>query len=207
MRIERNISYLNGRRLPYQIRVKRNDLYINESYATYEEAVKARDEIEANYRKTGKIEHSSIYENGRFKLAKSRYNSDDLKRSTKSGRPVYAIDVTCKQCHKDLTYRWCKHYQQFLSRDQICQSCFVKNRYNELLDIRNSNDEPNRNNHLTGVKNVTFNKKLSKYRVVINRDNRRFNLHTNTLNEAIALKERVLDFYEKFDRLPTPDEV
>ena len=83
----------------------------------------------------------------------------------------------------------------------------MKNRYNELLDIRNSNDEPNRNNHLTGVKNVTFNRKLSKYRVVINRNNRRFNLHTNTLNEAIALKERVLDFYEKHDRLPTRDEV
>lgn len=66
MRIDRNISYLKGRQLPYQIRVKRNDLYINESYATYEEAVKARDEIEANYRKTGKIEHSSIYENDRI---------------------------------------------------------------------------------------------------------------------------------------------
>ena len=34
MRIDRNISYLTGRQLPYQIRVKRNDLYINESYAT-----------------------------------------------------------------------------------------------------------------------------------------------------------------------------
>lgn len=207
MRIDRNISYLKGRQLPYQIRVKRNDLYINESYATYEEAVKARDEIEANYCKTGKIEHSSIYENGRFKLAKSRYNSDDLKRSTKSGRPVYSIDTVCKQCNRAHTYQWFKYYQQFLDRGQMCQSCYVKNRYNELLDIRNSNDEPNRNNRLTGVKNVTFNKRLSKYRVVINRDNSRFNLHTNTLNEAIALKERVLDFYEKFDRLPTPEEV
>lgn len=207
MRIDRNISYLKGRQLPYQIRVKRNDLYINESYATYEEAVKARDEIEANYRKTGKIEHSSIYENGRFKLAKARYQTDDLKRSTKSGRPVYSIDTVCKQCNRAHTYQWFKYYQQFLDRDQICQSCCTKARYDDLLEIRYSKEESNSNNRSTGVKNISFDKDYSKYRITIDRKKARVTRFADTLDEAIAIKERVLDFYEQFDRLPTLEEV
>ena len=208
MRIERNISYLEGRQLPYQIRVERAHQFVNESYATYEEAVNARDEIESNYLKTSEIAHSCIYENGKLKAARSRYQSDNLRKTlSSSGKKIYAIDTVCKQCNQKHTYQWARDYHQFLDRGEICHSCLVKNNYDRLLDARNSNDEPNSNNFLTGVKNVTFDKTRSRYRVFINRQKSRFSQHADTLNEAIAIKESVLNFYKEFDRLPTPDEV
>lgn len=208
MRIDRNIEFVKGRQLPYQVRVIRETQLITESYATYEEAVKVRDEIEANYRETGKLDHSTNYENGKARLARSRYQSDNLKKTkNSSGQTVFAIDTVCKQCSWEHTYRLSDHYHQFLDRGQICQSCFTKNRYNDLLKIRNSNTKSNSNNQSTGVKNIVFDKQSSKYRVTIEREKVRINKFADTLNEAIAIKERILDFYERFDRLPTRAEV
>lgn len=208
MRIDRNIRYFEDSHLPYQIRIHRDNQIANESYATYEEAVEARDEIEANYRETGKITHSSNYEYGKLKLARSRYRSDDLKKiETSSGKIVFAIETVCRQCSRKLTYRHSGSYQRFLDRGQICRSCFAKDRYNELLDIRYSTDEPYRNNCSTGVKNISFDKRLSKYRVDVTRSKSRFTRFADTLDEAIAIKEYVLDFYKRSNRLPEFNEI
>ena len=208
MRIERNIEFVKQRPLPYQVRVIRKTQLIIESYATYEEAVKARDEIEANYRETGKLDHSNNYENGKVRLARSRFQSDNFKKTkNSSGQTVFAIDTVCKQCNWEQTYRLSDHYHKFLDRGEICQSCFTKNRYNDLLEIRYSNTRSNSNNRSTGVKNIVFDKQYSKYRVTIERKKVRVNRFADTLNEAITIKERILDFYREFDRLPTRDEV
>lgn len=207
MRIERNIEFLDGHQLSYQVQVARKTRIIVESYDTYEEAVKARDEIIANYRATGKMIHSSIYENGRLKLAKRRYQSDDLKKTVKSGRKYYSIDVICSRCNRIHTYHRQFYYRQFVDRGQICQACFTKDRYNGLLETRYARTKSNSNNLSTGVKNVTFDRGYSKYRVTIERKKVRVTRFADTLNEAIAVKERVLDFYKDHDRLPTHDEV
>lgn len=208
MRIDRNISYLEGRQLAYLVSVERGSQFVNESYETYEEALKARDEIEANYAETGKIIHSSNYENGKLKMARSRYKSNDLKKTkSSSGRMIYAVETVCKQCNREHIYQWSKHYHQFLDRGQLCRSCHIKNYYDRMLDIRNSNNVPNSNNESTRVKNITFDKTKSKYRVFVSRSKNRFSVYANTLDEAIAIKEGVLDFYKEFDRLPTHDEV
>lgn len=208
MRIERNIEFVKQRPLPYQVRVIRKTQLIIESYATYEEAVKARDEIEANYRETGKLDHSNNYENGKVRLARSRFQSDNFKKTkNSSGQTVFAIDTVCKQCNWEQTYQRSDHYHQFLERGQICQSCFTKNRYNDLLEIRYSNTKANSNNRSTGIKNVVFDKQYSKYRVTIERKKARVNRFADTLDKAIAIKERILDFYKEFNRLPTRDEV
>lgn len=169
--------------------------------------MKARDEIIANYHATGKMTHSSIYENGRLKLAKRRYQSDDLKKTVKSGRKYYSIDVICSRCNRIHTYHRQFYYRQFVDRGQICQACFTKDRYNGLLETRYARTKSNSNNLSTGVKNVTFDRGYSKYRVTIERRKVRVTRFADTLNEAIAIKERILDFYKDHDRLPTHDEV
>ena len=151
--------------------------------------------------------HSSIYENGRLKLAKRRYQSDDLKKTVKSGRKYYSIDVICSRCNRIHTYHRQFYYRQFVDRGQICQACFTKDRYNGLLETRYARTKSNSNNLSTGVKNVTFDRGYSKYRVTIERRKVRVTRFADTLNEAIAIKERILDFYKDHDRLPTHDEV
>lgn len=207
MKVERNISYLEGHYLPYHVHISRNHQFINESFDTLEEAVMARDEIRSNYLKTGKLDHSSIYEPGNLKLAQRRYRSKDLKKTTSSGQAVYAIETVCKRCNRKLIYRWHGYYQRFLDRDQLCQSCHKREHYDEFLDTRNANGEPNSNNQSTGIKNITFDRTYSRYRVTVDRQKIRLSRYADSLEEAIAIKERILDFYERFDRLPTSKEI
>lgn len=206
MKVERNIEFLEGNKLPYYVRVTRNRQTIRETYDTLKEAIIARDEIEENYRTTGKMKHSSIYEPGRLKLAKLRYQRDDLKKIINvSGRSVYIINVVCKQCNREYTYRLQKYYQQFLDRGQKCQSCFAKENFDSFIDARNANDKPYSTNRSTGIKNIYFDK--SSYYVKVVRKNQKISKYAHTLNEAIAIKEHILDFYKDHDRLPTRDEV
>lgn len=206
MKVERNIEFLEGNKLPYYVRVTRDLQTIRETYDTLKEAIIARDEIEENYRTTGKMKHSSIYEPGRLKLAKRRYQRDDLKKIINvSGQSVYTIDAVCKQCDRRLTYRLQKFYQQFLDRGQKCQSCFAKENFDSFIDARNANDKPYSINRSTGIKNISFDK--SSYHVKVIRKNQKISKYAHTLNEAIAIKEHILDFHEKHDRLPTRDEV
>lgn len=206
MKVERNIDFLEGNKLPYYVRVTRNRQTIRETYDTLKEAIFARDEIEENYHTTGKMKHSSIYEQGRLKLAKRRYQRDDLKKIINvSGQSVYTIDAVCKQCDRRLTYRLQKFYQQFLDRGQKCQSCFAKENFDSFIDARNANDKPYSTNRSTGIKNISFDK--SSYHVKVIRKNQKISKYAHTLNEAIAIKEHILDFYEKHDRLPTHDEI
>ena len=207
MKVERNIEFLEGNNLPYYVRVTRNRQTIRETYDTLKEAIIARDEIEENYRTTDEMKHSSIYEPGRLKLAKRRYQRDDIKKTINvSGQSVYTIDAVCKQCDRRLTYRLQKFYQQFLDRGQKCQSCFAKENFDSFIDARNANDKPYSTNRSTGIKNIYFDRSSSYYVKVI-RKNQKISKYVRTLNEAIAIKERILDFYEKHDRLPNTKEI
>ena len=154
------------------------------------------------------VRHSNNHENGKLKLARSRFQSDALRKTkTSSGQTIFAVDTVCKQCNWEQTYQRSDHYHQFLDRGQICQYCFTKNRFNDLLEIRYSNTKANSNNRSTGIKNIVFDKQYSKYRVTIERKKVRVNRFADTLDEAIAIKERILDFWKEFDRLPMRDEV
>lgn len=209
VRVERNISFIRGNHFPYCLQIIRGDQSVGESYATLEEAIIARDEIESIYRETSNLEHSSIDEPARLKRARLRYQRDDIKKTDVYHycNPVYSVDATCIQCNKKQTYRSSKLYQRFLNRDKCCQVCFMKNRHNDLMIARNANDKPNSTNQSTGIKNVIFDNRCSRYRVMIKRKGHNFSKSANTLERAIKIKERALDFYEKFDRLPNVDEI
>lgn len=209
VRLERNVSYLEGNQFAYYLQVIRSDRSVGESYTTLEEAIIARDEIESNYRETNNLEHSSIYESARLRSARLRYQRDDLKKTDVYHycNPVYSVDATCIQCGQKQTYRYSKLYRRFVDRGECCQACFVKNRHNDLMSVRNANDKPNSTNRSTGIKNVIFDNRNSRYRVMICRKGRKFSKSSNTLEEAIKIKERALDFCEKFDRLPNVDEI
>ena len=83
----------------------------------------------------------------------------------------------------------------------------MKFRAHELTKMRHASDKAYASNRSTGIKNINFIEDKEKYRVAIERNSNRAIRFTKTLNEALAIKERILDFYEQFDRLPTRAEV
>lgn len=59
----------------------------------------------------------------------------------------------------------------------------------------------------SGHKNITYRDNLNDYFVQIVRKGRALQLSFNSLEEAIEIRDRVLQFYEKFDRFPTRKEL
>lgn len=59
----------------------------------------------------------------------------------------------------------------------------------------------------TGCKNITYREKLNDYFVQILRNRKKFGQAFNTLEEAIAVRDQVLEFYEEFRRIPSAKEL
>lgn len=59
----------------------------------------------------------------------------------------------------------------------------------------------------TGCKNVVYREKLNDYFVQILRNRKKFGQAFNTLEEATAVRDQVLEFYEEFRRLPSAKEI
>ena len=59
----------------------------------------------------------------------------------------------------------------------------------------------------TGCKNITYREKLNDYFVQIIRNRKQFNQAFNTLAEAIDARDKALQFYEEFRRIPSAKEL
>lgn len=59
----------------------------------------------------------------------------------------------------------------------------------------------------TGQKNITYREDLDDYFVQILRNRKKFGQAFNTLEEAIAVRDQVLQFYEEFLRIPSSKEL
>ena len=59
----------------------------------------------------------------------------------------------------------------------------------------------------TGHKNITYREKLNDYFVQLLRNRKQFNQAFNTLEEAIDARDRAIQFYEEFLRLPSAKEL
>lgn len=59
----------------------------------------------------------------------------------------------------------------------------------------------------TGCKNITYREKLNDYFVQLSRNRKKFNQAFNTLAEAIDARDRAIQFYEEFLRLPSAKEI
>ena len=59
----------------------------------------------------------------------------------------------------------------------------------------------------TGHKNITYREKLNDYFVQLLRNRKQFNQAFNTLEEAIEVRDKAIQFYEEFLRLPSAKEL
>ena len=59
----------------------------------------------------------------------------------------------------------------------------------------------------TGCKNITYREELNDYLVQLSRNRKQFNQAFNTLAEAIEYRDRDIQFYEEFRRLPSAKEL
>lgn len=209
MRIDRNISYLKDSDLPYQIAIERNHSKICESFDSLEAAIDARDEIEKNYSLNKELKHSSKYELGLKSLACKRFSSDSIVRipSASDACYRYAAVGTCKICNREKKYISVKRYQIFLERGQLCQSCYMRDRVDEIASKLHNRKESYSSNRTTGIKNICFIQSRQHYLLTIHRNGSKYRQIFKNLNSAVERKSEVLRFYQENHRLPSRDEI
>ena len=209
MRIERNISYFENSDLPYQIAIERNHSKICESFDSLEAAIDARDEIEKNYSISQELKHSSKYEIGLKSLACKRFSSDSIVRipSASDACYRYAAVGICKICNRENKYISVKRYQIFLKRGQLCQSCYIRDRAEEIASKLHNRKESYSSNRTTGIKNICFIQSRQHYLLTIHRNHSKYRRIFKDLNAAVEHKSQVLRFYQENHRLPSRDEI
>ena len=205
--IARNISLKPKGTFKYKVEVARRGKVIIESYETFEEAVKARDEIETRYEESSILSNSSLYIDRNLVLAKRRFNTENIVQVKVGDSLRYAASCKCSKCCKEQIFIESRYYNNFLKRDRVCKECDSSDRIKRATKQMHNRKDALSTNVTTGIKNVCYDQSNRDYRVAIMRDGKRLSLHAKTLRSAVALKSRVLNFYDSYGRLPALNEI
>lgn len=205
--IARNIALKSKGTFKYKVEVARRGKVIIESYETFEEAVQARDEIETRYEESAILSNSSLYVDRNLVLAKHRFSTEHIVQVKVGDSLRYGASCKCKKCCKEQIFVESRYYKNFIKRDSVCKDCDSSDRIKRAAKQMHNRKAPLSTNVTTGIKNVCYDQSNRDYRVAIMRDGRRLSLHAKTLKSAVALKSRVLNFYDSYGRLPALNEI
>ncbi len=101
----------------------------------------------------------------------------------------------CQMCNSEISYDRSKPRKLFLERNCICGHCYRLSQSDlEILEDQSSE------------KHITFEKSSGLYIVQIKRFNQVFYHRAETLEGAKSLRNKVIAFYIKYNRLPDSDE-
>lgn len=137
-----------------------------------------------------------------FKQHKRKPSSEELGLERK--KPVFAKpvekrvakpSVKCKTCTKEIKYDRDQHRELFHDRGNLCGYCYrIHESDREVLE------------NIDSMKHISFDKSTSLYVVQIKRFNQAFSHRTKTLEEAKHLRNQLIEFYMKNNRLPDSEE-
>ena len=208
-KVDRNIKARRskGRIVSCLVYFARNHQTLHETYSSFQDAIKARDEIEEVWRDTHQLKHSSLYQSGHLRNAKERYGLEEVEIEHYGNQRYYTAKCKCSKCSKIIEFRTAKRYQKFVDRGKICQSCQLSANADQRFESLNKNPKPYVSNLSTGVKNIYYSRQDDYYKITVTRDKSAFRKRSKSLEDAIRIKELVLKFYDEFGRLPSKDEI
>lgn len=176
----KNISW-NEKRKAYIVYIRRyNQVFYKLAYSL-EDAIELRDKV---------LEF--------FNANKRKPTSKDLGLERKKSSIVKQPElpsVKCEMCEKEIKYPKTKNREIFHNRDNVCGYCYR---------IRESDREVLRNPD--SMKHISREKSTNLYIVQIRRFNQLFYHRTETLEEAKHLRNQLIEFYVKNNRLPDSEE-
>ena len=73
--------------------------------------------------------------------------------------------------------------------------------------MKASSDKKAQANSIFNHRNILYREKSNDYYLQISRDGRRLNFAFNTLEDAVAARDKAFHFYDQFGRLPTRDDL
>lgn len=211
----KNITYrekLND----YFVQLLRNRKQFNQAFNTLEEAIDARDRAIQFYEEFLRLPSSkelglrrrehrrkSNRLNERYisldnQCSKRRYRLAITKRGAYFTKNLATLEEAIETRNKLLQF--IKDYDRLPSREEqeVLFGLKFKPRKNHRVQ--------NHANSNTGQLHITFNKPYDRYQIQIVRQQQRFSAVSRSLEEAIAIRDEALKFYEDHCRLPTMQE-
>lgn len=173
----------------YVIAISRKNKNFYMRTTTLEEAIKVRNKVYSFYERRGRFPN-------REELGVARRESrSKLKR-------VRTENTTCSICGNKYDFSRFSRYQEFLEEGKICGYCKRRQNRDNSISVDNA----------TGIlqeKYITFDRTYAnstRYRVCITKHRQYFAKSYDTLEEAIKIRDQVVDFHNKHDRLPNTRE-
>lgn len=173
----------------YVVAISRKDDSFYLHVTTLDEAVKIRNQVYSFYERRGRFP-------SRAELGIQR------RQSRSKGRKVRTEDTICSTCGSEYRFKSLRRYEEFIQSGKICGYCQRKQNRDTSISTEN----------VTGVlqeKYITLDKSYStgtRYRVCVNKDRQYFAKTYDTLEEAIKIRDEVIDFHKAYNRLPNAQE-
>ena len=203
------VEQIGPRLTSYRLSIRRDGKFVRETYYSLEDARRAKDEILKHYENTKELKNSSTFQHGNLQHAQLRYENAEISyRKLKGDKHArYVATFACVTCGKKFTLARLKAYNKYLDRGRRCKGCHLAHTAQDRADRRNEGNKANATNLSTGIKNISQHCRTRKYIVTISRRGKTFCRAVNSLDDAIELKKRVLDYYADYGKLPRNDEI
>lgn len=170
----------------YKIMVRRGQQFFNMETKSLDEAKTIRDKVLAYYE-----EHKNLPTRQQIGIANGRQGGTGLYNV----KPRTVCNEVCSKCGNDVTYKSKKAYQNYLDSNKECLNCRRVDGHRETWGR-------------SKMFNITFDESrgAKPYRVSLFRNGELFYQHLNTLEDAIATRDKALEFYKQNGRLPNEEE-
>ena len=180
----KNIRF-DKRRNRYLLSMMRQKQLFRASFKTLEESIAAKDTLFKFYDENGRLPKRS-----EIGLDEGYGEYDGLFFIN----PTESVE-TCVRCKDDVICKTYAFRSEFNRRGKLCERCVHDTRERKTWSQ-------------TNVLNVSYEKKKNRisYRVSIYRRGKRFVCFTRTLDDAVEIRDKVLDFYNRNLRLPDKQE-
>ena len=183
-----HVSYHSATK-DYVVAISRKDDSFYLHVTTLDEAVKIRNQVYSFYERRGRFP-------SRAELGIQR------RQSRSKGRKIRTEDTICSMCGSEYRFKSLRRYEEFIQSGKICGYCQRKQSRDISISTENA----------TGVlqeKYITFDKSYAtgtRYRVCVTKDRQYFAKTYDTLEEAIKIRDEVVNFHKENGRLPNAQE-
>ena len=197
----------------YAVSITRRRNTFFSAFNTLEEALQVRDRVLQFYEESGRL--PSAKELGlrrrEHRLKTDRHREKYISLDKTCGKRPYRVLISKNRVSfvknfatledaiktRDEVLGFFKEFDRLPNREEQETLFDVK-----FKDLKNLSDKKDSNSN-TSKKNITFDKSFNRYAIQITRKGMKFYAVSQSLEEAIKLRDEVLEFYKLYDRLPT----
>lgn len=197
----------------YLVSILRNGRGFYQAFNSLEEAIAIRDKVLESYEKSGKLPTAQDLGLKRREPRLKRPSNKEKHISFDSAysRRPYRVSITKSQIY--FVQNFATLEEAIKCRDEILEFYQTFDRlpdreeqqdlFGVKLKERKREFDSNDSKSNTNLRNISYDKSFDRYQIQLTRRNMKFSTVSRSLEEAIAIRDEVLRFFDDHGRFPT----